>query len=475
MINRSLIRIKVVQMLYAYLLTRTDFKIESRPEDADTSNDRSFGYQVYLDMLLLLLEITGNDTHRISTRAAVIADKKMAKSRLGASLSGNTTIRDIIFREGTDIDVLRPLAQALHDKVVASAAFSDYSRRRNPSLDEEVQMWTAVFPTVIVKDPALQRALRELPGFTVKGMEAGVNALMRTLRSYAEIRGDYHRALDELDKSLNKAYDLYISIFGLIIELTREQERRLETAKEKHLATAEERNPNTRFIDNAFVARLMHDDELTKRLKDTGITWDTQISLINNLLKAITESQIYADYMAALTTDYNADADLWRNILRNIVFTNDEFAEALEDKSIYWNDDLQIMGTFVLKTIKQSQGDDPREPLPLLPRYKDEEDARFGAELFSDTVAHREEYRSYIDRFINTGNWDPERLAFMDLVIMMTAISELLNFPKIPIAVTMNEYIEIANDYSTGKSGQFVNAILYKVTDMLRQNGNFFK
>lgn len=474
MINRSLIRIKVVQMLYAYLLTRTDFKIESRPEQADTSNDRSFGYQVYLDLLLLMLEITGNDTHRVSQRACVVPDKKMAKSRLGVSLSGNTTVRDIIFKDSTDIDALRPLAQALHDSVTASEAFSEYARRRTPSLDDEVRMWTAVFPTVIIKNAALQEALRALPGFTGKGLEIGINTLMRTLRSYADVRGDYNRALNELDNSLNKAYDLYLSIFGLIIELTREQERRIETAKEKHLATAEERNPNMRFVNNAFAHRLMYDDEITKKISETGMTWETQISLVNSLLKAITESELYATYMAAPSTDYTADAEFWRSVLRNIVFTNDEFAEVLEDKSIYWNDDLQIMGTFVLKTIRQSQTD-ITEPLRLLPRYKDDEDARFGEELFSDTVSNREKYREYIDSFINTGSWDPERLAFMDIVIMMTAISELINFPKIPIAVTMNEYIEIANGYSTGKSGQFVNGILYNVVNKLRQDGNFFK
>jgi N utilization substance protein B len=174
--------------------------------------------------------------------------------------------------------------------------------------------------------------------------------------------------------------------------------------------------------------------------------------------------------MASPATSYAADCDFWRSILKNVIFTSDDLADALEEKSVYWNDDLQIIGTFVLKTIKQS-ANAPEEAIKLLPQYKDAEDARFGNELFIDAIKNRETYRSYIDRLINVGNWDPERIAFMDIVIMTTAISELINYPAIPLAVTMNEYVEIANTYSSPKSGQFINGILYNVVNILREEG----
>lgn len=168
------------------------------------------------------------------------------------------------------------------------------------------------------------------------------------------------------------------------------------------------------------------------------------------------------------------DCEFWRNVFKNIILPSDELAEALETKSVYWNDDLDIMGTFVLKTIKRIGGS-AEEPVELLPKYKDEEDSRFGAELFMDAVNNLEEYRSYIDRFINASQWDPERLAFMDGVIMITAIAELLNYPLIPVPVTLNEYIEIANSYSTPRSGQFINGILYSVINYLRSEGKLTK
>lgn len=474
MINRILIRIKVVQMLYSYLLTRTDFKIAGRPAEADTSNDRRFAYKVYLDLLMLLLEISGNDTHSGKKQAGITVDKKMARSRVAAALAADSDIRRIIFRNETDIDVLRPLAQHLHDAVVASSAFRDYSRKRTAGLAEEVACWQAVIPTVIAKDSSLDAAFRSLEGYSHVGFSQGVQMVLDTLASYYGATAGYARACDQLEASLNKAYELYVSVFALIIELTRAQEERIENAKYKHLATPEEHNPNTRFIDNAFVARLMESKELEALINDNKVSWSADIALINSLLAAITSSEIYTRYMESPSTDYAADCDFWRNILGKVIFNNDDLAEALEDKSVFWNDDLQIMGTFVLKTIKTAEADADK-PIVFLPRYKDDEDARFGAELFRDTVTNRDRYSEYINRFINTGSWDSDRQPFMDRVIMMTAISEFINYPKIPVPVTMNEYIEIANSYSTAKSGQFVNGILFNVVNMLRQEGILLK
>jgi N utilization substance protein B len=259
-------------------------------------------------------------------------------------------------------------------------------------------------------------------------------------------------------------------MFVLMLDLTREQERRIENARAKYLASSEELNPNMRFVENEFITKLKASESLSEYLKTNPISWEADIALINSLLDKITASKIYEDYMAAPATSYAADCDFWRSILKNVVFTSEDLAEALEEKSVYWNDDLQIIGTFVLKTIKQSSNA-PADDIKLLPQYKDDEDARFGNELFIDSIKNRETYRSYIDRLINVGNWDPERIAFMDIVIMTAAISELINYPAIPLAVTMNEFVEIANTYSSPKSGQFINGILYNVVNILREEG----
>lgn len=475
MINRILIRLKVVQMLYAYLLTRTDFKIESRPDEADISADHRFAYRTYIDLLMLMLEMTGNDTHALKGhKPAVATDLKMSKSLLGNALALDPEVRRLIFENDSDIDVLRPLAQGLHNRVVDSEAFKDFSRKRKTDLAMEVAMWTAVIPTVITNNQPLMRTFEALPGFTRKGFAEGERMLLETLRSQYLSRAQYAKAQDDLETSLDEAYRLYMGIFALMVELTREQERRIENAKSKHLATAQDLNPNMRFVRNRFIERLEDCDELSRYCEENKLTWENDFALTNSLLEAITGSEIYERYMADENGDYASDCEFWRNVLRTIVFTNDEFAETLEDKSVFWNDDLQIMGTFVLKTIKQAASH-PEAPVEMLRKYKDEEDAAFGMELFRDTVEHREEYRGYIDSCINTGNWDPERMAFMDIVVMMTAISELINYPKIPLAVTMNEYIEIANDYSTAKSGQFVNGILYNVVGKLREEGKVCK
>ncbi len=459
-------------MLYSYLLTRSEFRIDPAPDT--TSQDKKFAYAVYLDLLLLILETTGIGTRQGSQSSVLNVDAKLASSRLARALSADDVVRQAIFKGTGDIEALRPIAQYLHDTIVDSTVYKNYSRRRKTDLGDEVEVWTTVLETIVLKDEKINEAFRALPGYTNNGYKAGVSELVATFRSYYGASSGYVNACNALEDSLDKAYELYHSMFVLMIDLTTEQERRIENARAKYLASSEERNPNMRFAENQFIARLKTSTSLNEYLKDNPISWEADIALINSLLEKIKASKIYEDYMAAPATTYAADCEFWRNIMRNVVFTSDELAEALEEKSVYWNDDLQIIGTFVLKTIKQS-ANAPEDAIKMLPQYKDEEDSRFGNELFIDSVKNREVYRSYIDSLINVGNWDPERIAFMDIVIMTTAISELINYPAIPLAVTMNEYVEIANTYSAAKSGQFINGILYNVVNKLREEGKINK
>lgn len=473
MINRILIRIKVVQILYSYLLSRSEFKIEAAPET--TSRDRKFAYAVYLDLMQLIMELSGIKTPVAERRLpAIDVEKRLLSNRVGRALADNDTFRAAVYRTPSDINAFAPVLQQLHDKIAASVAFADFKKVRNHQLVNDVQMWVVVLKTIIAKERSVEDALRSNPDFTLAGFRKGIDMLVGTLESYNDSRAAYMNAQRELRLSLDKAYELYHGMFVLISELTAEQEERLEIAKNKYLASAEELNPDTRFVDNAFVRRLRDDEALQAFLKEHPITWTDQPLLLKTLLDRILASDIYRDYMSSPSTDYETDCEFWRNVMRLIVLPSDELADALEDKSIYWNDDMHIMGTFVLKSIRQMAQAGEAEALSFLPQFKDEEDAEFGARLFTLAVEHREEYRGYIDRFINT-SWDPERLAFMDIVIMVAAITEMLNFQSIPVPVSMNEYVEIANTYSTSRSGAFINGTLYSVISMLKEEGKLNK
>lgn len=470
MVNRILIRIKVVQMLYSYLLTRSEFKIDSAPET--TSRDKKFAYTVYLDFLFLILEISGVRFRRSdgSMTPACDPDRLISSNRVAKALYDNDTIKSIILRSGATVEGFDALLQTLSDNIVRSAAYRDYKKIKSRSLADDVRFWLAVLNTIIAKDDQVLEVMRRNPEFTIAGFNAGVRQLSDTLTSYQDSRMTYVNAGRELKTSLDKAYELYYSIFVLMMEITALQAQRLENAKNKFLATPEELNPDTRFIDNRLIARLQESEALKDFLADHPVSWADDPALVRSLLDSILASKAYADYMEAPADDFAADCEFWRNVTRNIILPSDDLAETLEAKSIFWNDDLPIMGTFVTKTLRQFAGA-PDSELKFLPQYKDEEDENFGPELFRLAVENRETYRSYIDRFINSSQWDPERLAFMDIVVMIAAIAELINYPAIPVPVTMNEYIEIANSYSTSRSGQFINGILFSVVRYLNEEG----
>lgn len=460
-------------MLYSYLLTRSEFKIETAPESG--SRDRKYAYQAYVDMLMFMLRLSGYTFSRsqASGAASLAKGTKLADTKTARSLTQNEEVRTLMARTARDIARYDSVIEQLHAKIVKSAAYRDFQKIKNPEISDEVSFWRTIIVTIFATDPALTDALRQNPDFTVKGMEKGITMLTDTLIHYSDTRSLLADSRRDLQTSLDKAYELYHALLLLPIEITRAQEQRLESAKEKFLPTETDLNPDTRFIDNAFVATLAANEELEDFLNKHPFSWTDDPVLVKNLLDAITASDIYKEYMNAPSTDYEADCEFWRSVMKNIIFPGDDIAEALESKSIYWNDDLSIMGTFVLKTIKQFSRDGKQTK--LLSKYKDRDDAEFGSQLFELSVRNREEYRTMIDNFIDTQRWDTERLALMDIVILETALAEILNFPSIPIAVSVNEYVEIANWYSTSRSGSFINGILAAVTSRLREEGKLIK
>ena len=273
-------------------------------------------------------------------------------------------------------------------------------------------------------------------------------------------------AKKELTKSLDKSYELYNALLKLMIELTDVQDLRLDEAKHKFLPTEEDLNPNMRFVENEFVKRLRADQTLADFVDDKKINWRDDELFVRLLLDKILRSEEYQEYMEMPKTSLVRDGEVWYQLMKKVVLPDENLLEHLQSMSVYYtDDDLQIMGQFVMKTIRRFEDE---EAQPILPQYKNDDDSKFGEQLFSKDVAEMEENNSYIDQFVKTEKWDVERIALMDRVVMCTALTEIRNYPSIPVNVSLNEYIELAKDYSTPRSGQFVNGILNAVVNKLR-------
>ena len=270
----------------------------------------------------------------------------------------------------------------------------------------------------------------------------------------------------ELHHSLAKSYELYHALLQLMVELTDLQAQRIEAARNKYLPTEEDLHPNMRFVENQFIKTLRNNADFVEFRKEKPFLWDAAApDFLRRTLDAIVASDTYREYMNGPFNDENIDSELWRVLFKTIIAPSDDLTETLENIALYWNEDLNTEATFVLKTIKQFR--DGGENVKLLPMYKDEDDKKFASSLLRDTLQNEAKYREYITRF--TRNWEIDRIAFMDVVIMMIAISEILIMPSIPTVVTLNEYIELAKTYSTGQSGVFVNGILDAIVKELKK------
>lgn len=289
---------------------------------------------------------------------------------------------------------------------------------------------------------------------------------------YQNTNRDLRSAEKEVLLGLQKSYDLYYYMLLLMVELTTAQENRLEAKRNKFLPSAEDLNPNTNLTDNKFVRQLQDNAAFNKYLNERPMSWDLNEAFVKKLLDAVLASDTYAEYAALPSPTYADDKEFWRKTFKQFVYLNEELDDILEDESIYWNDDVEIVQTFVLKTIKQFSPE-KAEKQPLLPMFKDEEDRQYALKLLHDTILNEKKYRALIEK--HTDKWDFDRIAFMDLIIMQVALAEIFTFDSIPTSVSLNEYIEIAKSYSTPKSGTFINGVLDAVVNEQRKEQNLFK
>lgn len=276
----------------------------------------------------------------------------------------------------------------------------------------------------------------------------------------------------ELFYSMSKAYDLYKYLLTLMIEVTQFADRRIDNRRHKLRPTEEDLNPNTRFIDNAFMAQLMQNVQLEEFRANQKRTWDDEGDFVKHLFERIEATKTYQEYMAKETLTYEDDRELWRKLYRSTIAQNEEIDEILEEQSLYWNDDKAIVDTFVLKTIKRFDPENGAEQ-ELMPEYKDAEDKEFARKLLRTAIANADAYRKLMEN--NAKNWDMERFAFMDILIMQVALAEILSFPSIPVSVSLNEYVEIAKIYSTPKSASFINGMLDGIVNQLKNENKLNK
>lgn len=292
--------------------------------------------------------------------------------------------------------------------------------------------------------------------------------------TYAYYQNGHHNmdtAEKELLFSLSKAYDLYNYLLGLIVAITQEERRRVDIATRRAEREGTE-TPSQRFAFNKFATQLEENKQLNLFMEDKKMSWENDVEAVRKLCDQIEQSPLYQEYMMSDAEDYETDRELWRRIYRTLIQGNEDLDAILEEKSLYWNDDKEIVDTFVLKTIKRF---DPanKTDQELLPEYDDTEDREYALKLFRSTILNADTYQRYMSE--TSRNWNFSRLAYMDVVLMQIAIAEMLTFPNIPISVTINEYVDLAKLYSTPKSGGYINGMLDAIARHLVDTGRLLK
>lgn len=292
--------------------------------------------------------------------------------------------------------------------------------------------------------------------------------------TYAYYQNAHHNmdtAEKELLFSLSKAYDLYNYLLGLIVAITQEERRRVDIATRRAEREGTE-TPSQRFAFNKFATQLEENKQLNLFMEDKKMSWENDVEAVRKLCDQIEQSPLYQEYMMSDAEDYETDRELWRRIYRTLIQGNEDLDAILEEKSLYWNDDKEIVDTFVLKTIKRF---DPanKADQELLPEYDDTEDREYALKLFRSTILNADTYQRYMSE--TSRNWNFSRLAYMDVVLMQIAIAEMLTFPNIPISVTINEYVDLAKLYSTPKSGGYINGMLDAIARHLVDTGRLLK
>ena len=271
--------------------------------------------------------------------------------------------------------------------------------------------------------------------------------------------------------SIDRAYDLYFHLLALVPEIAEYAAERIRIGENKKLPTYEDLHPNRKFVENKIIARLVEDENLQIEISNRKLSWKNNRDLIVALYNALIRQPFYQKYMASEERSFRQDAQLVSDIYMTMLEEFEPLDRALEEQSILWNDDLGFLLTMVSRTVLSIR--ENQEAIKLMPQFKSDEDLDYAKKLLRYTIAGYDRISLLLDGSMN--NWDIERVALMDKIVLVTAIAEAENFPTIPTRVTMNEYIDIAKCYSTESSGGFINGILDRIISQLTAEGKIVK
>lgn len=283
------------------------------------------------------------------------------------------------------------------------------------------------------------------------------------------------KSLDSAEKelltSLSKAYQLYIYLLDLIVAITNEERLRYDVLVQRAEREGSDA-PSSRFAFNRFAVQLEENEQLCENKEKFGLSWREDIEFVRKACNAIEQSETYKEYMNSDEDSYDADREVWRKLYKQIIESNESLDELLESKSLYWNDDKEIVDSFVLKTIKRFDLE-KKTKQELLPEFKDDEDRQYAIELFQQTITNSEEYQELMSQY--SRNWELSRMPFTDIIIMQIALAEMLTFPAIPASVSINEYVELSKVYSTPRSASYINGMLDTIAKALIREGRLLK
>jgi len=295
-----------------------------------------------------------------------------------------------------------------------------------------------------------------------------IKALMALYAFNRREDGNLAQAETELMFSIGKTYDLYHYLLLLVLELSDIAGDKIDQALQKKMPTPEDLNPKRRFLDNMLIAQLRKNIAFKDYIALKKLSWVNNSHIPRLLYNKMIVWDVYEEYMMSETHNYLSDKKFIVKLITELFAGSDDLQSNLEEQSIFWNDDMEYIAAMIEKTLKKFKSDSG-EQTQLMPLFKNEEDEEFVKILFRKAILNQQKSSEIIDK--NTTNWEVERIALMDILVMQLAITEIIEFPEIPIKVTLNEYIEIAKYYCTSKSSNFVNGILDNIVKEIREEG----
>ena len=293
--------------------------------------------------------------------------------------------------------------------------------------------------------------------------------VMQSLYSYFSVKEDNMPVAERaMLKHIKEVVELNLVIISLLIELVKYADNFYEEGKKKYLPSAEDLNPNRRFVDNKLIALIREDSALMDRVsKVSGIWLKNDYDIVRKLFAVLYKSELYAKYIASEEKGVDVDQRFIVNALNDIILNNELVHHILEERSIYWIDDLPFVATIIMGQIKTQKSMNPTSV------FKDESDERFALKLFRNTINNNKDYEDIIVKF--SKNWELERIAIMDQLFLKMAFAEIFSMEDLPVKVSMNEYIEISKYYGGAKSKLFVNGLLDNVVKTYTREGKIKK